>query len=226
MFRKVFVVGLSALLFSSSFALASPPSAHAQSANQESTNESQKPQPRTLILTATGDLEGTVVPYYDKGDIQGLETGYIDLHYHSFDTGFVDGDHAYLTIELPKEFATLAKQASFKENISGTMQRKGLLGDRSFTISQDDLTVSGARIVVKIPRELWIISGEIMADISINYGNIQKNFPIRLVQNSAEGYVFKSALRRSMAPWDPLQYPLLGTNSDTWESPYTTAYWD
>lgn len=221
MFRKLIMVSLSVLLLSSSFVFSSSVSANAQSTNQE-----LKPQPRTLILTASGDLDGTFVPYYEKADIPGLETGYIDLHYHSFNTGFVDGDHAYLTIELPREFSTLAKQASFKENISGTMQRKGLLGDRTFTITQDDLTVSGTRIAVKIPRELWIISGEIMADISINYGNVQKNYPIRLVQNNSEGFLFKSALRRSMAPWDPIQYPLLGTNSDTWQSPYTTAYWE
>lgn len=184
------------------------------------------PQTRTLILTAKGDLTGSLVPYYDKAVIPGLDTGYIDLHYKSHDTGFVDGDYSYLTIELPQEFATIAKQPSFKQNITGRVQRKGLLGDRWFDYSQDDIEVYGTQITFKTPKELWLIHGEVNADISINYGNIQKDYPIRLVQNSAERYTFKAALRRSMAPWDPMQYPILGTNSSQWASNYFTAYWD
>ncbi|WP_086314493.1 hypothetical protein A5821_002068 [Enterococcus sp. 7F3_DIV0205] len=186
----------------------------------------QAPQARTLIVTAKGDLTGSLVPYYDKAVIPGLDTGYIDLHYKSHDTGFVDGDNSYLTIELPQEFATIAKQSSFKENISGRVQRKGLLGDRWFTYSPNDILINGTQISFKTPKELWFIHGEVNADISINYGNVQKNYPIRLIKNSAQRYTFKAALRRSMAPWDPIQNPILGTNSSQWASDYFTAYWD
>lgn len=49
---------------------------------------------------------------------------------------------------------------------------------------------------------------------------------MRLIQGNSQGYVFHSALRRSMAPWDPIQEPLLGSNSDTMATNYTSAYWD
>ncbi|EUJ32296.1 hypothetical protein MFLO_07117 [Listeria floridensis FSL S10-1187] len=188
----------------------------------------QHAQERTLIVTAHGILSGSIVPYYDKEEIPGLETGFIDLHYHSHDTGFVDGDNSYITIELPQEFAPIAKQASFKENISGRVQRKGLTGEKWFEYSQDDIIVNGTQISFKTPRELWFIHGEVNADISINYGNIQKQYPIRLVRDSSssEGYQFNVALRRSMAPWDPIQYPIIGDNSDHWQSNYLSAYWD
>jgi hypothetical protein len=219
MFKK------SILLLASLFAVGAAFGAAQVSANAEEV-QGDAAQSRTLIITAKGDLTGSLVPYYDKSAIPGLDTGYIDLHYKSHDTGFVDGDYSYLTIELPQEFATIAKQASFKQNISGRVQRKGLLGDRWFTYSQNDIVVNGTQISFKTPRELWFIHGEVNADISINYGEVQKNYPIRLIKNSAERYTFKAALRRSMAPWDPMQYPLLGSNSCQWASDYYTAYWD
>jgi hypothetical protein len=183
-------------------------------------------QPRTLILTAAGELRGSIAPYYDLYQIPGLETGFIDLHYRAHDTGFVDGDYSYLTIELPSEFATIAKQSNFKQCISGRVQRKGLLGDKWFNYSPDDIIVNGTQISFKNPRELWLIQGEIIADISIHYGKVQEKYPIRLIRDSREGsYVVRAALRRSMAPWDPIQYPILGSNTADWYSGETSAYW-
>ncbi|EUJ19055.1 hypothetical protein ACRW9N_06180 [Listeria aquatica] len=220
MLKKKIFIGAMGLMIGCSLIFA-PASVSAKKAVNK-----EEPESRTLVVTANGNLTGSIVPYYDKEEIPGFETGYIDLHYRSFDTGFVDGDNSYLTIELPQEFATIAKQPSFKENISGRVQRKGLLGDRWFTYSEKDITINGTRIAFKTPKEFWLVHGEVNADISINYGNVQKLYPMRLIQGNSQGYVFHSALRRSMAPWDPIQEPLLGSNSDTMATNYTSAYWD
>lgn len=147
MLKKKIFIGAMGLMIGCSLIFA-PASVSAKKAVNK-----EEPESRTLIVTANGNLTGSIVPYYDKEEIPGFETGYIDLHYRSFDTGFVDGDNSYLTIELPQEFATIAKQPSFKENISGRVQRKGLLGDRWFTYSEKDITINGTRIAFKTPKE-------------------------------------------------------------------------
>ncbi|EOH93538.1 hypothetical protein UAW_02488 [Enterococcus haemoperoxidus ATCC BAA-382] len=194
--------------------------------NQEMTSEMPEAnkENRTLIITAKGKITGSMVPYYEKNDIPNFKTGYLDFHYESHNMGFVDGDNSYLTIELPSEFATIAKQEAFKRNISGRVQRKGILGDRWFEYRQSDIVVHGTQITFKVPRELWIGHGEVISDVTINYGAVQREFPIRLIPNNYNGYVFTAALRRSMAPWDPIQNPILGSNSSKWESSYTSAY--
>ncbi|CAD5901428.1 conserved exported hypothetical protein [Carnobacterium maltaromaticum] len=221
MFKKIFSIGFSTLLVGATL-FSAPLFAQAE----EEVQQQQQPQSRTLILTATGSLSGSISPYYDAAVIPGLETGFINLHYFSANSGFVDGDYSYLTVELPQEFATLMKQASFKENIVGHVRNKGLFGDKNYEYNQNDIVVNGTQISFKNPRELWIIQGEVEVDIEINYGRVQANYPIRIIADSKTGsYTFKSALRRSMAPWDPIQNPILGSNTKNWVSGYNSAYW-
>lgn len=221
MLKKMISMGFSTLLVGATL-ISAPLFAQAEEEVQAPPTAST----RTLILTATGSLNGSISPYYDAAVIPGFETGFINLHYFSSNTGFVDGDYSYLTVELPQEFATLTKQASFKENITGSVRNKGLFGDKNYQYNQNDIVVNGTQISFKNPRELWIFQGEVSIDIEINYGRVQANYPIRIIGDSKEGaYTFKSALRRSMAPWDPIQNPILGSNSKNWVSGYNSAYW-
>lgn len=232
MLKKMISIGFSTLLVGATL-FSTPLFVQAEEEVQESPVvqaeeevQPQQPQTRTLLITASGSLKGSISPYYDASVIPGLETGFINLHYFSSNTGFVDGDYSYLTVELPQEFATIARQASFKENISGRVRNKGFFGDKMYNYNQNDIVINGTQISFKNPRELWIIQGEVSIDIEINYGKVQANYPIRIVADSREGiYTFKSALRRSMAPWDPIQNPIFGTNNQNWVSGFHSAYW-
>lgn len=167
---------------------------------------SEKPETKTLLITAKSHLKGSLVPY-DKAI---PNTGSIDFHYNGESNGFVDGDVGYLVFTLPKEFQHIAHQSGFKSVISGHFTGPHLLGSSTHQYTSNDFDVYSDRIIFKNPNTFFIGHGKYEADITINYGKLLKKYPEIKIDSNLEGYEFNTGLYFDSAPWDVIKEPIVG----------------
>lgn len=177
---------------------------------------------RTAIITAKGNLEGTLVPY---DNVEGLDqfTGDVVLHYRAKNSGFVDGDTSVVSIKLPKEFKTLAMAPGFIDTITGQATVKCILGNNTVDIDSTMIKVAADRIVITTPHQLWVGVGKVSVDLNINYGKILSKFPALKIPDAPGGYEFTTQLKYNSAMWDILEDPIIGTNNDTFITEETSA---
>lgn len=214
--KKIFLSSVSLLLLGS---LVSFTPSIAQADEPINVSENTEKSARTLIITANGNLEGSLVPY-----IQGVpNTGSITIHYSSKSLGFIDGDTSKLTIKLPQEFKFIANQPEFKTAIRGEAHVKKLFNEQDYAYNMDDITVYNDRIIFSNPSEFWLIGGSFSSDIVIDYGKILEKYPNIPIKDNFAGYKFQSALSHSSAPWDPSEDPIFGTYSGVWTTYETQA---
>ncbi|HGC5945285.1 TPA: hypothetical protein ACIZC1_002788 [Enterococcus faecalis] len=165
---------------------------------------------RTLTVAAKGHLTGMVTPY-----IKGIPNlGKVTLHYVGNGLGFSDFDSTTLFIKLPDEFKYVASQEGFRNVITGKITVPG----SRYTLSNDDIQVFSDRIVIKLGRRFYLGVGTYRADIEINYGKLINDNPKIPINDSKGGYIFSSNLVFDVAPWDIINFPIVGEFSGDWVS--------
>ncbi|MDT2012585.1 hypothetical protein [Carnobacterium divergens] len=193
----------------------------AQAATPDGTavETSQEIAPYSLVTTAKGTLDGSLVPY-----ITGVpHSGNVAIHYSSKETGFRDGDVSKLTIKLPPEFKYVASQPEFKSAITGVAHVQKLTGKKDYDYQPKDITIYNDRIILSNPSSFWLVSGTFSADITIDFGSIIDKYPNIPIFDNKFGYTFQSALSYSVAPWDPSEEPIFGNSNGVWTSDDTIA---
>ena len=165
---------------------------------------------RTLTIAADGDLTGLIVPY-----IEGIpNSGKVDLHYVGKGLGFSDFDKTTLFIKLPEEFKYIASQPSLLHLISGYVT----VPNHRYAINSKDLQVFTDRIVLTLGNSFYLGVGKYSADIEIDYGKIIDKNPNIPIPDSEGGYFFSSNLAFNVAPWDIINFPIVGDFSGDWFS--------
>lgn len=186
--------------------------------NVINTQTNKNIDPQTLIVAANGHLEGQMVPY-----IQGIPgTGKMTLHYSAQNYGFVDGDYAYLTVLLPEEFKFLASIPDFAHHITGEIRETSIV-EKTTPITQKNTKAYTDRLVIEVPRSLWIGSGDVAADIVIDYGQFLEKYPNLPIPDAPMGYKFITQVKYDSAMWDVIHDPIIGTDDDTLYTKETQA---
>lgn len=174
--------------------------------------------PQTLIVAANGKLDGQMVPY-----IKGIPgTGKMTLHYSAENYGFVDGDYAYLTVLLPDEFKFLASIPDFANHVSGEIRETSIV-EKTTPISKKNTKSYTDRLVIEVPKSLWIGAGDVAADIVIDYGEFIEKYPNLPVSDAPAGYKFTTQVKYDSAMWDVIHDPIFGTDDDTLYTDETQA---
>lgn len=166
--------------------------------------KADKPTTKTLTIAADGSLTGRMVPY-----VQSIpNTGKVDLHYVGVGKGFSDFDETTLFIKLPDEFKYVAAHAGFVHAISGHLYAQGY----THKITSEDIQVFDDRLVISMGKRFYVGVGSYKADLEINYGKILKKDPNVRIPNAENelGYFFSSNLAFDVAPWDLINFPIIG----------------
>lgn len=175
-----------------------------------------KPQPKSLDILTTGDLEGGIVPY-----IKGVpHSGQIDLHYTATSIiGLGLLDNSNLIIKLPDEFKYVAVQDEFKRAITGSIIYPVLIGSETHEYTPDDITIYADRIVLKNPPATYILGAKFKADIVIDYGKVLDAYPNIPIADNPNGYKFQAVMSDNAM----IDFSLLGNKEGTWTSDETKA---